>query len=64
MADDLLTPEEAAGRLKISTRTLRRLARRGEIAVVRIGRAIRFRGQDIDAWIVRNVAAAMEAPSA
>lgn len=64
MADELLVPEEAAARLKVSTRTLRRLVARGEIAVIRIGRVVRFRVEDIDAWIVRNVTAALEVPMA
>ena len=43
----LLRPPEAAERLAISTRHLRRLAIRGAIERVRLGAAVRYREADI-----------------
>jgi excisionase family DNA binding protein len=44
-----LDSEEAARLLKIHPRTLQRMARRGEIAGVQIGRLWRFRASDLNA---------------
>jgi excisionase family DNA binding protein len=46
----LLRPREAARALAISERTLWELTRRGEIPHVRLGRAVRYRPADLDAW--------------
>jgi excisionase family DNA binding protein len=43
----LMTVGEAATVLRVSTRTIRRLIRRGELCGVTIGRSIRIRPQDI-----------------
>lgn len=48
---NLLTVEQLAKRLSVNPMTVRRMIRRGQIAAVRIGRAIRFRPEDIDAFL-------------
>jgi excisionase family DNA binding protein len=55
------TPREAAEYLRSSTSTLAkaRLTRRGPI-FVRIGRAVRYRKSDIDAWMSASVARHIE----
>jgi excisionase family DNA binding protein len=52
-----LTPREAAEYLRSSTSTLAkaRLTKRGP-SFVRIGRAVRYRKSDIDAWMSASVA--------
>lgn len=53
----LLTPHEAAQRLDICERTLRRLVREGQIAepIRRNRRWVRYRDSDISAYIARLV---------
>lgn len=49
---DLLTEKQAAERLRVCTKTLYNMRRRGEIPFVRLkGRVIRYRIQDLDAFI-------------
>ena len=48
---ELMTIEELAKLLKVSTRTIRRVIKRRELPVIRIGRQFRFRRQDIDDWL-------------
>ena len=50
----LLTTDEAAAALSIGRRTLQERVSAGEIGCVKIGKAIRFRSQDIEAFIERN----------
>lgn len=47
----VLSTEEAAAYLSISKRTLFRLTRAGDLAHVRIGRALRYRPEDLDAFL-------------
>jgi len=56
-----LTPHEAAEYLRSSTSTLAkaRLTKRGP-DFVRIGRAVRYRKSDIDAWMSSSVARHVE----
>jgi len=49
--DYLLTAVEAANTLRISRSALYSLVQRGDIIAVHIGRALRFRSQDIQAYI-------------
>lgn len=49
--DKLLTADEACTRLSISRTTLWHLRRRGTIAPVYLGRAVRFRASDVDALV-------------
>lgn len=54
---DLLTVREAARRLKVSKSFLDRL-RAGGIpgpAYTRVGRGVRYREADLDAWLARNL---------
>ena len=50
----LLKAPEAARLLAIGTRKLWELTNRGEIPHVRIGRAVRYDGRDLDAWIEKH----------
>ena len=47
----LLTPAEAADRIRLSRRTLWTLTHRGEIRAIRIGRAVRYDEREIRRWI-------------
>ena len=51
----LLDTREAARRLSLAPETIRLLVRRGEIPVVRIGRAVRFRIADLEMFIEARV---------
>jgi len=48
---DLLTVAEVASRLRVSTKTIRRVIARGELHAVRIGRAVRIDPQEIERLI-------------
>jgi len=50
----LLSPKEAAKSMGICERTLYALTRRGELPVIRIGRAVRYSTDDIKAWIKKS----------
>ncbi len=47
----LVDSREAAALLQIHPKTLQRLARKGEIRAMRIGKLWRFRASDLDAWV-------------
>ncbi len=47
----LLTLDDVCDRLQVSDATIRRLVRDGELKVVRIGRAVRVRPEDLDDFI-------------
>jgi len=51
MPDDFLTVVEVAELLKVSEKTVRRLAARGEVPSFHVGAQRRFRRADIEAWI-------------
>jgi excisionase family DNA binding protein len=52
MQNKLLTPEEVSDRLCISKRSLYELLRRDTgLPVVRLGRAVRFRSVDVEAFV-------------
>ncbi|WP_081476885.1 helix-turn-helix domain-containing protein [Sphingomonas sp. PAMC 26605] len=60
----LLTPEEAAERIHVCTKTLRQLRREGHIRYVAItDRVIRYRPEDCDEFIEGRVRKAPECPS-
>ena len=48
---ELLTVAEAASRLRVSTKTIRRVIARGGLHAVRIGRAVRIDPQEIERLI-------------
>ncbi len=51
MLGEILTVSEVAEYLRINPQTVYRKAKAGEIPAVRIGRAIRFRRSELDAWL-------------
>jgi excisionase family DNA binding protein len=60
---EMLTPDETATLLKISADELRDLRRRKRLAFVKLGyRTIRFRLQDLEAFIQRYRVAAIGEP--
>lgn len=61
MLPHLLTPSEAADRLAMTTRTLERLARRGEVpCVVMPGGALAFDPADLAGWVARRKAGSVD----
>jgi excisionase family DNA binding protein len=52
--DTLLTVPELAAALRLKPAAVRALARRGEISFFRIGRSIRFRSGDVEAFLARQ----------
>ncbi len=55
MADPLLTAAEVADQLRVSTMTVYRLIRRGDLPAVRVGRNYRVREQDLVAFLEAQV---------
>ncbi|MFZ5787404.1 MAG: methylation-associated defense system helix-turn-helix domain-containing protein MAD1 [Acidobacteriota bacterium] len=51
MTDDILTIREVADYLKVTERTLYRLAQEGKIPAFKVGGAWRFRRGDLEQWI-------------
>ena len=51
MTDRLLTARDVADRLGLSTETVLSWVRRGDLPAFRLGRAIRFREDELDAWL-------------
>jgi excisionase family DNA binding protein len=49
-----LTIEEVLGYLNVTSRTIYRLIRIGELPAVRIGRQWRIRRADLDLWLSRQ----------
>jgi excisionase family DNA binding protein len=49
--EPLLDSDEAAALLKIHPKTLQRMARRGEIPGIQIGKLWRFRASDLAQWV-------------
>jgi excisionase family DNA binding protein len=47
---DILTPEEAAEYLRVDTRTIQRMCKRGELYGVYAGRLLRIPRESIEAW--------------
>lgn len=50
MREDILTIKEVAEYLKVTERTLYRLAQEGKIPAFKVGASWRFRRVDLDAW--------------
>ena len=50
----LLTPEEAARYLATSERAIHRHWLKRELAAVKVGRRVRFRREDLDAFVAAN----------
>lgn len=51
----LLTAAEVADQLRVSTMTIYRLIRSGELPAVRVGRNYRVRASDLDAYLESQV---------
>jgi excisionase family DNA binding protein len=49
-----LTTDEVLDYLKVTSRTIYRLIKAGDLPAVRIGRQWRFRQSDLDAWLDRQ----------
>jgi len=60
----LLTIEAAAEYLGVPVRALRLLRETRQIPVVRLGKRIWFRPEDLDAWVAAQVEPAMRGPLA
>ena len=52
----LMDSEEAAALMKVHPKTLQKLARRGELKGIHVGKLWRFREVDIADWIQHQVA--------
>ena len=50
----LMTPDEAASFLSVSTRTLKRLVAEGALRAVKIRGSMRFKLEDLEAFIEAN----------
>jgi len=50
----MMTAEEVTRYLRISYTKLKNLIKAGEIPAIRVGREMRFRQNDIEAWVDRN----------
>jgi excisionase family DNA binding protein len=55
MAQQLLTVAEVAAQLRVSTMTIYRLIRSGELPAVRVGRNYRVRAGDLEAYLEAQV---------
>ena len=53
--NEFLTIEELAALLKVSPRTIRRIIKRRELPVIRIGRQLRFRRGSVNEWLASNI---------
>ena len=51
----LLTGKQAAAAVNLCSKMLYWAARRGELRVVKIGRAVRYRLADLEAWVASKV---------
>jgi len=60
---DVMTAKEAAAYLRIARATLYRLAAKGEIPAVKVGRVWRFSRQLLDEWLEARMRANIEGRS-
>jgi DNA binding domain, excisionase family len=60
--EKLLTAQEAASHLNVSVKTIRRRIDAGEIAVVRIGRAVRIHPKELQRYLSMNWNAGPSSP--
>ena len=56
MLNDVMTVSEVAEYLRVNPQTVYRKAKTGEMPVVRIGRAIRFKRADLENWLTQTPA--------
>jgi len=50
----LMTPDEAASFLSVSTRTIKRLVAEDKLIAIKIRRSMRFKLEDLEAYIQAN----------
>jgi len=62
MSETILTIKDVADYLKVTERTLYRLAQEGKVPAFKVGGSWRFRREDLDRWISDQTNAA-EGPS-
>lgn len=55
MTERLLTAAEVADQLRVSTMTIYRLIRSGELPAVRVGRNYRVRQSDLDVYLEQQI---------
>lgn len=55
MPEKYLTLKEVAELLKLSEKTLYRLAQQGDIPAFKVGGSWRFRTTDIDKWVAKQI---------
>ena len=55
MTIDLLNPREAAAAMKCSVHTIRAWTYQRKLPVVRLGRKVLFRKEDIEAFVNKNI---------
>ena len=60
MREDILTIKDVAEYLKVTERTLYRLAQEGRIPAFKVGASWRFKRADIDTWIENQKPNAIE----
>jgi len=54
----LFTAQEVADRLRVTVRTVQRLETEGTLIPVRVGRAVRYRREDVDEFLAQGRASA------
>ena len=64
MAQDTMTPAEAAAYLRLSPESVKRKALRGEVPAAKTGRKWLFRRADLDAWLAAGGTVAHDRPDA
>ena len=63
MAVELVTQQQLANELQVSIRTLERWRKDGTgPAFIRVGRSLRYRRSDIDAWLTQQRRSRSEQP--
>jgi len=55
MAEQYMTVPEVAELLKLSEKTVYRLAQKRELPAFKVGTSWRFRRRDIDAWAAKQI---------
>jgi excisionase family DNA binding protein len=60
VTDRLLTARQVADRLGITAETVLRWTRRGDLPGFKLGRAIRYREADLDAWLAEHATGAAD----
>lgn len=49
--EQLLTSQEVADLLRVTTRTVGNLVKRGQLAKVKVGRSVRFEATEVDRYL-------------